>query len=154
MEPIDLGQPFNIFVDYAHTEDALRNTLGMLRAVTPGQLRIVFGCGGNRNRTERPLMVRAVQEFVDHAFATADNPRTERISQIFDDMRTGVSAIEKISWIESRRNAIRMALEASQPGDTLLVAGKGHEVYQRFADTVLPFDDRQVTRELLTARNA
>jgi len=149
MERIDEGQPFNVLVDYAHTDDALRNALGMLRAITPGRLHVVFGCGGNRDRTKRPLMVRAVQEFADFAYATADNPRTEAIAQIFDDMRAGVTAPEKISWIDDRRRALSLALDACQPGDCLLVAGKGHETFQEFADTVFPFDDRQVVRELL-----
>jgi len=149
MERIDEGQPFNVLVDYAHTDDALRNALGMLRAITPGKLQVVFGCGGNRDRTKRPLMVRAVQESADFAYATADNPRTERLGQIFDDMRAGVTAPEKIAWIEDRRRAISLALDACQPGDCLLIAGKGHESYQEFADTVFPFDDRQVVRELI-----
>ncbi len=152
MEAIDASQPFNVFVDYAHTDDALSNTLGMLRASTPGKLRVVFGCGGNRDRAKRPLMVRAVQEFADHAFATADNPRTERLGQIFADMRAGVTAPEKISWIEDRREAIRVAIASCEPGDCLLVAGKGHENHQQFADTVFPFDDRQVAREMLEAQ--
>ena len=149
MERIEEGQPFNVLVDYAHTDDALRNALGMLRAITPGRLLVVFGCGGNRDRTKRPLMTRAVQEFADFAFATADNPRTEAIAQIFDDMRAGVSAPEKITWIEDRRRAISLALDMAKPGDCLLIAGKGHESYQEFADTVFPFDDRQVVRELI-----
>jgi UDP-N-acetylmuramoyl-L-alanyl-D-glutamate--2,6-diaminopimelate ligase len=149
MERIEEGQPFNVLVDYAHTDDALRNALGMLRAITPGRLLVVFGCGGNRDRTKRPLMTRAVQEFADFAFATADNPRTEAIAQIFDDMRAGVSAPDKITWIEDRRRAISLALDMAKPGDCLLVAGKGHESYQEFADTVFPFDDRQVVRELI-----
>src|SRR5262249_55017249 len=107
------------------------------------------GCGGNRDRTKRPLMVRAVQEFADHAYATADNPRKERLGQIFADMRAGVTAPEKISWIEDRREAIRTAVEACEPGDCVLVAGKGHEVHQEYADTVFPFDDRLVVREIL-----
>jgi UDP-N-acetylmuramoyl-L-alanyl-D-glutamate--2,6-diaminopimelate ligase len=149
MERIDEGQPFNVLVDYAHTDDALRNALGMLRAITPGRLLVVFGCGGNRDRTKRPLMTKAVQEFADFAFATADNPRTERLSQIFDDMRAGVTAPEKITWIEDRRRAISVALDMAKPGDCLLIAGKGHESVQEFADTVFPFDDRQVARELI-----
>jgi UDP-N-acetylmuramoyl-L-alanyl-D-glutamate--2,6-diaminopimelate ligase len=149
MERIEEGQAFNVLVDYAHTDDALRNALGMLRAITPGRLLVVFGCGGNRDRTKRPLMTRAVQEFADFAFATADNPRTEAIAQIFDDMRAGVIAPENITWIEDRRRAISLALDMAKPGDCLLIAGKGHESYQEFADTVFPFDDRQVARELI-----
>ena len=149
LERIDEGQPFNVLVDYAHTDDALRNALGTLRAITPGRLLVVFGCGGNRDRTKRPLMVRAVQEFADFAFATADNPRSERLGQIFDDMRAGVTAPDKIVWIEDRRRAISLALDAAKPGDCLFIGGKGHESYQEFADTVIPFDDRQVVRELI-----
>jgi UDP-N-acetylmuramoyl-L-alanyl-D-glutamate--2,6-diaminopimelate ligase len=149
MERIDEGQPFNVLVDYAHTDDALRNALGMLRAITPGRLLVVFGCGGNRDRTKRPLMTKAVQEFADFAFATADNPRTERLGQIFDDMRAGVTSPEKITWIDDRRRAISVALDMAKPGDCLLIAGKGHESVQEFADTVFPFDDRQVARELI-----
>ena len=149
MERIDEGQAFNVLVDYAHTDDALRNALRMLRAITPGRLLVVFGCGGNRDRTKRPLMVRAVQEFADFAYATADNPRSEPLGQIFGDMRAGVADPAKITWIDDRRRAISLALDAARPGDCLLVAGKGHESYQEFADTVIPFDDRQVVRELI-----
>lgn len=149
MERIEEGQPFNVLVDYAHTDDALRNALGMLRAITPGRLLVVFGCGGKRDRTKRPLMVKAVQEFADQAFATADNPRSEALAQIFADMRAGVTAPEKITWIDDRRRAISLALDVAKPGDCLLIAGKGHESYQEFADTVIPFDDRQVVRELI-----
>jgi UDP-N-acetylmuramoyl-L-alanyl-D-glutamate--2,6-diaminopimelate ligase len=149
MERIDEGQPFNVLVDYAHTDDALRNALGMLRVITPGRLLVVFGCGGNRDRTKRPLMARAVQDFADFAFATADNPRTEAIGQIFEDMRGGVTSPEKFTWIDDRRRAISLALDVAKPGDCVLIAGKGHESYQEFADTVFPFDDRQVVRELI-----
>jgi UDP-N-acetylmuramoyl-L-alanyl-D-glutamate--2,6-diaminopimelate ligase len=149
MERIEEGQPFNVLVDYAHTDDALRNALGMLRAVTPGRLLVVFGCGGNRDRTKRPLMTRAVQERADFAWATADNPRSEPLARIFADMREGIVAPDKINFIDDRRHAISLALDAAQPGDCLLIAGKGHESYQEFADTIIPFDDRQVVRELI-----
>lgn len=149
MERIQEGQPFNVLVDYAHTDDALRNALGMLRAITPGRLLVVFGCGGNRDRTKRPRMVQAVQEFADHAFATADNPRSEQVEGIFEDMRLGVTDPSKISWISDRRRAISLALDSAKAGDSLLIAGKGHEGYQEFSDTVIPFDDRQVVRELI-----
>ncbi|HXA81020.1 MAG TPA: UDP-N-acetylmuramoyl-L-alanyl-D-glutamate--2,6-diaminopimelate ligase [Opitutaceae bacterium] len=149
MERIEEGQAFNVLVDYAHTDDALRNALGMLRAITPGRLLVVFGCGGNRDRTKRPLMMRAVQDFADFAWATADNPRSEPLAQIFADMKAGVIAPEKISWTDDRRRALSLALDVAKAGDCILVAGKGHESYQEFADTVIPFDDRQVVRELI-----
>jgi len=149
MERIEEGQAFNVLVDYAHTDDALRNALGMLRAITPGRLLVVFGCGGNRDRTKRPRMVRAVQDIADYAYATADNPRGERLDRIFGDMKEGVVDPSRIAWIEDRRRAISIALDAAKAGDSLLIAGKGHEGYQEFADTVIPFDDRQVVRELI-----
>lgn len=153
MERIELGQPFNVLVDYAHTDDALRNALGMLRTITPGRLLVVFGCGGNRDRTKRPLMVKAVQEFADFAFATADNPRSEGLERIFEDMRQGVTDPAKLTWVDDRRRAISLALDMAGPGDCLLVAGKGHESYQEFGDTVIPFDDRQVVRELIAIKS-
>ncbi len=152
MERIEEGQPFNVLVDYAHTDDALRNALGMLRAITPGRLLVVFGCGGNRDRTKRPRMVQAVQEIADYAFATADNPRGETLERIFADMRGGVIEPSKITWIDDRRRAISLALDSAKAGDSLLIAGKGHEGYQEFADTVIPFDDRQVVRELIAVK--
>ena len=149
MERIEEGQPFNVLVDYAHTDDALRNALGMLRAITPGRVIVVFGCGGNRDRTKRPMMVKAVQESADFAFATADNPRGESLDRIFEDMKAGVTDASKIAWVDDRRRAISLALDQARAGDCLLIAGKGHESYQEFADTVIPFDDRQVVRELI-----
>jgi UDP-N-acetylmuramoyl-L-alanyl-D-glutamate--2,6-diaminopimelate ligase len=152
MEKVEEGQSFNVLVDYAHTDDALRNALAMLRPVTPGRLLVVFGCGGNRDRAKRPMMVDAVQAHADFAFATADNPRREDLSQIFGDMQTGITHPDKITWIEDRRRAISLALDMAKPGDCLLIAGKGHEPYQEFADTVVPFDDRLVARELIAIK--
>lgn len=149
MERIEEGQPYNVLVDYAHTDDALRNACGMLRAITPGRLFVVFGCGGNRDRSKRALMTAAVQEFADFAWGTADNPRGEPLNQIFADMRTNLPDGSRITFIEDRRRAISLALDAARPGDCLLIAGKGHETFQEFADTVVPFDDRQVVRELI-----
>lgn len=149
MERIDAGQAFNVLVDYAHTDDALRNALSMLKAITPGRLFVVFGCGGNRDRSKRVLMTAAVQEFADAAFATADNPRNEPLLQIFSDMKPGVRDPGKITFVEDRRRAISLALDAAREGDCLLIAGKGHETFQELADTVVPFDDRQVVRELI-----
>lgn len=149
MERIEEGQPYNVLVDYAHTDDALHNALGMLRAITPGRLFVVFGCGGNRDRSKRPLMTAAVQQFADFAWGTADNPRGEALGQIFSDMRAGATHGDRITFVEDRRRAISLALDAAREGDCLLIAGKGHETYQELADTVVPFDDRQVVRELI-----
>jgi UDP-N-acetylmuramoyl-L-alanyl-D-glutamate--2,6-diaminopimelate ligase len=94
-------------------------------------------------------MVSAVQAIADFAYATADNPRGESLERIFGDMKEGVIDPSKITWIDDRRRAISVALDAARAGDSLLIAGKGHEGYQEFADTVIPFDDRQVVRELI-----
>ena len=149
MEKIVAGQAASVLVDYAHTDDALRNALAMLRPITSGRLLVVFGCGGNRDRSKRPLMTAAVQQFADFAWATADNPRGEPLAQIFADMRGGVGDAAKIAFVEDRRRAISLALDAAKTGDCLLIAGKGHETFQELADTVVPFDDRHVVRELI-----
>lgn len=144
--------PFEVFVDYAHTDDALTNALGMLKKITRGRVLAVFGCGGNRDRGKRPKMVRAVQALADFAWATSDNPRKEPLERIFDDMKAGVTAPEKILFEPDRRRAIALALDAAREGDCVLVAGKGHETYQEFADITLPFDDKAVARELLALK--
>ena len=153
MEKVADGLPFEVLVDYAHTDDALRNALGMLRPITPGRLLVVFGCGGNRDRGKRPKMTAAVQEIADHAWATSDNPRRESLDDIFADMRGGVSRPDAITFAPDRRRAISLALDAARPGDCVLIAGKGHETYQEFADTTVPFDDREVARELLDLKS-
>ncbi len=152
MERIENEFGYNVLVDYAHTDDALRNALGMLRAITPGRVLVVFGCGGNRDRTKRPRMTAAVQELSDFAWATADNPRKEALEQIFADMRGGISDPARITFVDDRRRAISLALDEARPGDSLLIAGKGHEPFQEFGDTVITFDDRQVARELIAVK--
>lgn len=144
--------PFEVFVDYAHTDDALANALKMLKRIARGRVLVVFGCGGNRDRDKRPKMVRAVQDVADFAWATSDNPRKESLDQIFADMRTGVSAPDKIVFEPDRRRAIGLALDAARDGDCLLIAGKGHETYQEFADITLPFDDKAIAQELISLR--
>ncbi len=152
MERMEAGPQLNVLVDYAHTDDALHNALGMLRPITPGRLLVVFGCGGDRDRTKRPLMVTAVQAAADFAIATADNPRSEPLAQIFADMKAGVTVPEKIAWIDDRRRALSLALALAKPGDCVLVAGKGHENYQEIAGTRTAFDDREVLRELIALK--
>ncbi len=153
MEKVADGLPFEVLVDYAHTDDALRNALGMLRSITPGRVLVVFGCGGNRDRGKRPKMTAAVQECADFAWATSDNPRRESVEAIFEDMKSGVSRADAIAFVPDRRRAISLALDAARAGDCVLIAGKGHETYQEFADTTVPFDDREVARELLELKS-
>ncbi len=151
LERIEAGQAFNVVVDSAQTEASLRHALTSLRAVTPGKLHVVFGCAGNRDRAKRAPLARVAQENADCVYATSDNPRTEALGQIFDDMKMGVTAAEKFSWVTDRRTAIARAIAACQPGDCVLIAGKGHATTQECAATVGFFDDRQVARELLAA---
>jgi UDP-N-acetylmuramoyl-L-alanyl-D-glutamate--2,6-diaminopimelate ligase len=153
MERVEGMEGVNILVDYAHTDDALVNALEMLRGITPGRLLVVFGCGGDRDKTKRPAMTAAVQAKADFAWATADNPRKESQSQIFEDMREGISKPECIDFVENRRRSISLALDEAKEGDSVLIAGKGHESFQEFGDTVIPFDDRQVARELIAVKN-
>lgn len=151
MERVDCGQKFNVLVDYAHTDDALSHACAMLQEITAGKLIVVFGCGGDRDRTKRAPMLRAVLEGADSIFATSDNPRSEPVEQIFTDMQTAFKAgdADRVEFISDRKRAISMALDSAEPGDCVLVAGKGHETYQEFDGTVVPFDDRSVVRELI-----
>jgi len=151
MEPVRAGQSFQVLVDYAHTEDALVNALEMLREVTPGKLLLVFGCGGNRDKGKRSAMTRAASRLADMAWATSDNPRNEKIDAIFADMKRGLEAPDRVAFVADRRRALALALEACRAGDCLLIAGKGHETFQEYGETVVPFDDRKVAAELLEA---
>lgn len=153
MERVDLGQPFSVVIDYAHTAESYNKGLAMLRSLSKGKLVTVFGCGGQRDRARRPEIVRAVAAHSDAMILTADNPRAEDPEQIFADMRQGLSAEDDACFIADRRRAISIALDAARPGDTVLVAGKGHETFQEFADSVVPFDDRAVIRELLQRKS-
>jgi len=150
MERVAVEQPFQVVVDYAHTPAAYGKALQMLRDCTAGRVITVFGCGGDRDPRKRPEITRLVAEHADLAFATADNPRSETVEAIFADMRTGLRPRDPVHFIHDRRQAIGYALAAAQPGDTVLIVGKGHETFQEWADTVTPFDDRAVVREWLT----
>jgi len=152
MESIEQGQSFKVVVDYAHTPDALRNALSMLRECTKGRLHLVFGCGGDRDRGKRLEMTRVACAGADKIWATADNPRTEPQQSIFDDMRKGVSHGSNVSFIEDRRRAINMAFEEAAPHDCVLIAGKGHEGFQEIQYSAIPFDDRRIAEELIQAK--
>ncbi len=158
MEPIDEGQPFAVFVDYAHTPDSLENVLRAAQRLTAGRLICVFGAGGDRDREKRPLMGAAAAALADLALVTSDNPRSEDPAAIVAEIRAGMEVVNRRAEVEvevDRRAAIAAALEAAQPGDTVLVAGKGHEQGQEFeGGRKIPFDDREVAREELRALRA
>ncbi|MFH0910290.1 MAG: UDP-N-acetylmuramoyl-L-alanyl-D-glutamate--2,6-diaminopimelate ligase [Planctomycetota bacterium] len=136
-----------VFVDYAHTDDALRNVLGTLRSLTQGRLIALFGCGGDRDRGKRPLMAEAAEDAADLVIVTQDNPRTEAPERIFRDIRQGFRQPEAVFFQPDRARAIRLAVERARPEDTVLIAGKGHENYQIFGTRRIPFDDRAVAAE-------
>ena len=153
-ERVDCGQPFQVIVDYAHTEDGLRNVLRAARAICSKRIVTVFGCGGDRDRTKRPKMAAAVAELGDFAVVTSDNPRTEDPHLILLDIEAGMQhagAKRDADYVvmEDRREAIATAIAMAAPGDLVLIAGKGHEDYQILGTTKVPFDDRQVAREAL-----
>ena len=153
-ESIHAGQSFRVIVDFAHTDDALARVLQSAREITEGRLLVVFGCGGERDRTKRPLMGEAAVRGSDFAVVTSDNPRTEDPLAIIDEVEAGIrraGGIEGRNYqvVGDRREAIRYALKMASSGDTVVLAGKGHETYQVIGNQSFPFDDRAVARELL-----
>ena len=155
MEPVDEGQSFAVLVDYAHTPDSLDNVLRAARRLTEGRLICVFGAGGDRDRDKRPLMGAAVAAGADLAVVTSDNPRSEEPEAIVAEIRAGMDGANAGAEIDvevDRRKAIAAALAVAQEGDTVVIAGKGHEQGQEFdGGRKLPFDDRDVAREELRA---
>ena len=145
-EAVDEGQPFTVLVDYAHTPDSLENVLRTARDLAQGRLICVFGCGGDRDRGKRPVMGRIATELADLAIVTSDNPRSEEPEAIIAEILEGTGEAE----VEpDRREAIARAVAAADEGDVVVIAGKGHEQGQQFADRTIPFDDREVAREAL-----
>jgi UDP-N-acetylmuramoyl-L-alanyl-D-glutamate--2,6-diaminopimelate ligase len=149
-EPIDEGQGFSVLVDYAHTPDSLENVLRAARRLTAGRVISVFGAGGDRDRDKRPKMGRAGAELSDLAVVTSDNPRSEDPEAIIVEILAGTAGGGEIEIEVDRRAAIALALDRAEPGDTVVIAGKGHEQGQEFEDgRKVPFDDRTVAREEL-----
>lgn len=147
-ESVHRGQPFLVIVDYAHTPDGLDNVLRTAREITSGRLLTVFGCGGDRDRKKRPLMAEAACRWSDYLVVTSDNPRTEEPGKIIEDILRGISGTEH-TVIEDRRKAINHACAAALPGDTIVIAGKGHEDYQIIGENRIHFDDREEVNEAL-----
>jgi UDP-N-acetylmuramoyl-L-alanyl-D-glutamate--2,6-diaminopimelate ligase len=149
-ERIDCGQPFLVAVDYAHTDDALRNVIQVAREMTRGRVITLFGCGGDRDRAKRPLMGMAAGELSDFVVLTSDNPRSEDPLDIINDALVGLGRFDTPHITEpDRAKAIRRALEEARAGDVVLIAGKGHEPYQVLKDRTIHFDDRETAREIL-----
>jgi UDP-N-acetylmuramoyl-L-alanyl-D-glutamate--2,6-diaminopimelate ligase len=146
-EAIDEGQPFTVLVDYAHTPDSLDNVLRTARDFADGRVLVVFGAGGDRDRGKRPLMGRVAAELADVVLVTSDNPRSEEPVAIIQDILQGSGLAVEID--PDRRSAIRRAVSLAEPGDVVVIAGKGHEQGQEIGAEKLPFDDREVAREAL-----
>ena len=153
------GDEVTVVVDYAHTDDALRNLLETARPLAPRGLITVFGCGGDRDRTKRPLMGVVAARLSDVVLITSDNPRSEDPQRIIDEIKRGVPAAgqssgrqAEIKTVVDRREAIEQAVDLARPGDVVLIAGKGHEKYQQIGDRVLPFDDGAVAQAALARR--
>lgn len=151
LEKIDHEGDFTVLVDYAHTDDALGNVLKMLSELCEGKLIVVFGCGGDRDRSKRPRMAAVAQDYADSIFVTSDNPRSESAEKIIEEIMTGFEQEElDIVTVEpDRRKAIELAIAAAGKDDIVLIAGKGHEDYQIIGSVKHYFDDREVVRELL-----
>jgi UDP-N-acetylmuramoyl-L-alanyl-D-glutamate--2,6-diaminopimelate ligase len=148
LEAVPAKRKFQVFVDYAHTDDALLNVVKTCRDLNPNRLILVFGCGGNRDRAKRPLMGAVADQYADYAFITSDNPRKEDPEAIVRDIETGFKH-KNYEKIVDRKMAITRAIAMAQPRDIVLIAGKGHEKYQEFSDHTVPFDDVETAARAL-----
>jgi UDP-N-acetylmuramoyl-L-alanyl-D-glutamate--2,6-diaminopimelate ligase len=152
MEPVDAGQPFLVVVDYAHTPDSIHSVLRGARPLAASRVIVVFGCGGDRDRAKRSLMGAAATSGADLSVLTSDNPRSEDPLAIIEEIERGAKTGQGTYVVEpDRRRAIALAVGSAGPGDVVVIAGKGHETYQEIGTTRVPFDDREVAREALTA---
>jgi UDP-N-acetylmuramoyl-L-alanyl-D-glutamate--2,6-diaminopimelate ligase len=143
LERVDRGGPVSVLVDFAHTPDALETVLTAVRAFAAGRLIAVFGCGGDRDRGKRPQMAAVGTRIADHSILTSDNPRSEDPQTILDEMLAGVVPGSRVEVEPDRRRAIRRAIHLADPGDVVVIAGKGHETVQLIGDRELRFDDRE-----------
>jgi len=151
LEEVPTGRGFRVFVDYAHTGDALENVLSALREAGASRVILVFGCGGNRDKEKRAAMGSVAARLASYSVVTTDNPRKEDPMEIIAQIRAGFAGHDNFEIQVDRALAIRRGLEVAKNGDVVVIAGKGHENFQEFADTVAPFDDRQVVRSVLTS---
>jgi UDP-N-acetylmuramoyl-L-alanyl-D-glutamate--2,6-diaminopimelate ligase len=154
LEKIGWDGDFTVLVDYAHTDDALKNVLSTLKPLCKGNLRVIFGCGGDRDRTKRPRMAKVVEQLADFVIVTSDNPRTEKPQDIINEIVTGFinPRSPKITVEPDREKAIALAIKTAGKDDIVLIAGKGHEDYQIIGKQKFPFSDKTVALECLTKR--
>lgn len=152
-EPVNAGQNYVVIVDYAHTPDSLENVLETIKGFAEKNVYVVVGCGGDRDRTKRPLMAKAALKYADHAFFTSDNPRTEDPQAILNDMVHGLDEEkDKYTVIVDRKDAIKQAIQHADEKDIILIAGKGHETYQIIGTQKYDFDDRKVAKEAILSK--
>ncbi|MFY7843320.1 MAG: UDP-N-acetylmuramoyl-L-alanyl-D-glutamate--2,6-diaminopimelate ligase [Rhabdochlamydiaceae bacterium] len=148
LELVDNSKGLKIFVDYAHTEDALSNVLDTLNRLKKGRLILVFGCGGDRDRGKRSKMGAVAEQKADMIFLTSDNPRSEDPASIIKDILSGIKSVEKVMIEPNRYEAIKNAIEMAKQSDLILIAGKGHETYQVIGNEYVPFDDKSVIKDI------
>ena len=156
LAPAKAGSGFSVIIDYAHTDDALKNVLSTLKPLCKGRLRVVFGCGGDRDRTKRPRMARVAEELADFVIVTSDNPRTESPTEIIEEIVTGFEKSEtQTTAIEpDRKKAIELAIKSAAKNDIVLIAGKGHENYQIIGTQKSHFSDKEIAQEYLLEKNS
>ena len=152
LEKVDQNCDFSILVDYAHTDDALKNVLSTLKSLCKGRLIAVFGCGGDRDKTKRPRMAKITEQLADLIIVTSDNPRTENPDEIIKDIIVGFENpdAQNISIEPDRKKAIALAIKTARKNDIVLIAGKGHETYQIIGKKKFDFSDKQIAQEYLT----
>ncbi|ADC48209.1 UDP-N-acetylmuramoylalanyl-D-glutamate--2,6-diaminopimelate ligase [Alkalihalophilus pseudofirmus OF4] len=150
-EPVDAGQDYTVIVDYAHTSDSLENVLTTVREFAKGKISVVVGCGGDRDRTKRPVMAEIATKYADNAIFTSDNPRSEDPKQILDDMTHGLESSNYTVCVD-RKEAIYQAINDANKDDILVIAGKGHETYQIIGANTTHFDDREVAKQAIEER--
>lgn len=150
-ELVDAGQPFAVIVDYAHTPDSLENVLNTIRQFAKKKVFVVVGCGGDRDRMKRPIMAQIASDLASNPIFTSDNPRSEDPREILKDMEQGAKG-KAYQVIEDRKAAIFYAVQKAEPGDIILIAGKGHETYQQIGKNIYPFDDRIIAKEAIKER--
>ncbi|MFC1501729.1 Mur ligase family protein, partial [Elusimicrobiota bacterium] len=152
LEKIDIDRPYTVVIDYAHTDDALKNVLMAMREIKPERIITVFGCGGDRDRAKRPLMGEIATELSDFVFVTSDNPRSESPESIILDVEVGIKRKYRTNYrnMIDREQAIAAAIKMAQKGDVVLIAGKGHETYQIIGDKRIAFSDIEIAKQYMS----